>query len=100
MFRVEKKKLSFVMALMNRSHQIEKTLIKNLEDNWEDSEDVEFVLMDINSNDGFRKWIRNQKLEKYVECGFLRYFETDILDQWHLSVSVKTQQLTKQEVKL
>ena len=31
-----KKKLSFVMALMNRSHQIEKTLIKNLEDNWED----------------------------------------------------------------
>ena len=85
-----KKKLSFVMALMNRSHQIEKTLIKNLEDNWEDREDVEFVLMDINSNDGFRKWIRNQKLEKYVECGFLRYFETDILDQWHASIGKNT----------
>ena len=78
------------MALMNRSHQIEKTLIKNLEDNWEDREDVEFVLMDINSNDGFRKWIRNQKLEKYVECGFLRYFETDILDQWHSSIGKNT----------
>ena len=87
------------MALMNRSHQIEKTLIKNLEDNWEDRDDVEFVLMDVNSKDGFRKWIREQNLEKYVECGYLRYFETDILDQWHVQ-SAKTPQLTKQEVKL
>jgi len=85
-----KKKLTFVMALMNRFHQIEQTLIKNLEDNWEDRDDVEFVLMDINSKDGFRKWIREQNLTKYTECGYLRYYETDILEQWHASIGKNT----------
>jgi len=84
------KKLTFVMALMNRKHQIEQTLIKNLEDNWEDREDVEFVLMDVNSKDGFREWIREQDLAKYTKCGYLRYFETDMLDQWHASIGKNT----------
>ena len=85
-----KKKLTFVMALMNRSHQIEQTLLKNLEDNWEDRADVEFLLMDVNSKDGFRNWIREQNLEKYIECGYLRYYETEILDQWHASIGKNT----------
>jgi hypothetical protein len=85
-----KKKLSFVMALMNRSHQIEQTLIKNLEDNWEDRDDVEFVLMDVNSQDGFRKWIRSMDLTKYTESGFLRYFEVDSIDKWHASIGKNT----------
>jgi hypothetical protein len=85
-----KKKLTFVMALMNRFHQIEQTLIKNLEDNWEDRDDVEFVLLDINSKDAFRKWIRSQNLTKYTECGFLRYYETDALQQWHASIGKNT----------
>ena len=85
-----KKKLSFVMALMNRSHQIEQTLIKNLEDNYEDRNDVEFVLMDVNSKDGFRDWIRKQNLDKYTKNGYLRYFETDVLDQWHASIGKNT----------
>ena len=72
------------MALMNRFHQIEQTLLKNLEDNWEDRDDIEFLLMDINSKDGFREWIREQNLEKYIECGYLRYYETDILNEWHV----------------
>ena len=71
------------MALMNRFHQIEQTLIKNLEDNWEDRDKVEFVLMDLSSKDGFRRWIREQDLSKYTENGYLRYYETDILDEWH-----------------
>ena len=48
------------MALMNRFHQIEQTLLKNLEDNWEDRDDIEFLLMDINIKDGFREWIRTK----------------------------------------
>jgi hypothetical protein len=84
------KKLTFVMALMNRFHQIEKTLIKNLEDNWEDRDDVEFVLMDISSKDGFRDWIREQNLDKYVNEGYLRYFETDSMDKWHASIGKNT----------
>jgi hypothetical protein len=84
------KKLTFVMALMNRYHQIEQTLLKNLEDNWEDRDDVEFVLMDISSEDGFRDWIRNQDLKKYTECGYLRYYETDILNEWHASIGKNT----------
>jgi hypothetical protein len=84
------KKLTFVMALMNRFHQIEKTLIKNLEDNWEDRDDVEFVLMDVNSKDALRDWIRDQDLTKYTDCGYLRYYEVDSLDQWHASIGKNT----------
>lgn len=84
------KKLTFVMALMNRKHQIEQTLLKNLEDNWEDRDDVEFVLMDVNSKDGMREWIREQDLTKYTECGYLRYFETEVLDEWHASIGKNT----------
>jgi hypothetical protein len=84
------KKLTFVMAMMNRRYQIEQTLFNNLEDNWDDRDDVEFVLMDINSKDGFRDWIREQDLTKYVECGYLRYFESDGLDTWHASIGKNT----------
>lgn len=85
------KKLTFVMALMNRFHQIEKTLIKNLEDNWQDKDDIEFVLMDVNSKDGFRDWItNNEDLKKYTECDYLRYYETDVIDQWHASIGKNT----------
>jgi len=87
---VGNKKLTFVMGLMNRRHQIEQTLLKNLEDNWEDRDEVEFVLMDVNSRDGFREWIREQDLTKYTECGYLRYFETDALTEWHASIGKNT----------
>ncbi|RPG63788.1 MAG: glycosyltransferase family 2 protein [Flavobacteriaceae bacterium TMED42] len=87
---IGKKKLTFVMALMNRKHQIEKTLIKNLEDNWEDREDVEFVLMDVSSKDGFREWLQEQKLDKYTKSGYLRCFETDVIDTWHASIGKNT----------
>lgn len=85
-----KKKLTFVMALMNRKHQIEQTLLKNLEDNWEDRDDVEFVLMDISSKDGFREWLKSQDLKKYTECGYLRCYETDIISEWHASIGKNT----------
>ena len=87
---IGKKKLTFVMALMNRKHQIEKTLIKNLEDNWEDREDVEFVLMDVSSKDGFREWLQEQDLNKYTKSGYLRCFETDVIDTWHFSIGKNT----------
>jgi hypothetical protein len=87
---IGKKKLTFVMALMNRKHQIEKTLIKNLEDNWEDREDVEFVLMDVSSKDGFREWLQEQDLNKYTKSGYLRCFETDVIDTWHASIGKNT----------
>jgi hypothetical protein len=47
-------------------------------------------LMDVNSKDAFRNWIRQQDLTKYTECGYLRYYETDILDQWHASIGKNT----------
>ena len=46
--------------------------------------------MDINSKDGFRDWIREQDLTKYIECGYLRYFESDGLDTWHASIGKNT----------
>lgn len=84
------KELSFVMVLMNRKHQLEHTLLKNLEDNWEDRDVVEFILVDVNSKDGLREWLREQDLRKYLECGYLKYYETDAMDKWHASIGKNT----------
>ena len=71
---------------MNRFHQIENTLLKNLKDNYVDKNDIEFVIVDINSKDEFREWIKtNNDLKKYIECGYLKYYETETLNEWHLA---------------
>ena len=81
------KKLTFAIALMNRFHQIENTLLKNLKDNYVDKNDIEFVIVDINSKDEFREWIKtNNDLKKYIECGYLKYYETETLNEWHASI--------------
>ena len=64
--------------------------IKNLEDNWEDRDDVEFVLMDVSSKDGFREWLQEQDLDKYTKSGYLRCFETDVIDTWHARIGKNT----------
>ena len=61
-------KLSFCISCMNRFWQIKDTLIKNLEDNYEDSEFIEFILVDFNSTDGLNKFII-ENLKKYFKDG-------------------------------
>lgn len=62
---------------MGRLHHLEQTLLKNIEDNLSDKgsdPSVEFVLVDYNSQDGLRDWVRNNPaLQKYLENGTLVY---------------------------
>jgi len=84
------KKLTFAIAVLNRTHQIEQTLMQNLEDNFVDNTHIEFVLVDFGSTDGFRDWIRFQNFKKYNEHGYFKYYETDRLNSWHASVAKNT----------
>ncbi|MBL0741056.1 glycosyltransferase family A protein [Chryseolinea lacunae] len=57
---------------MNRLIHVKETLRKNIEDN-QDYPNVEFVLLDYNSNDGLQDWIK-MNMRKYIDENILRYF--------------------------
>ena len=81
--------LSFCISCMNRLHQISKTLIKNLEDNK--NQNIEFILVDFNSNDGLKEYIfTNNYIKKYLDSKQLKYFFTDKLKYWHASIAKNT----------
>ena len=61
--------LSFCITCMNRLYQIEKTLRKNLDDNKNSKYNIEFVLVNFNSNDGLTEYILNS--EESYQDGFL-----------------------------
>jgi len=44
-------KISFCIVCMNRLHQLSQTLLQNIRDN-EDYSELEFIVLDYNSNDG------------------------------------------------
>jgi predicted glycosyltransferase involved in capsule biosynthesis len=74
---------------MNRFWQIKDTLIKNLEDNYEDSEFIEFILVDFNSTDGLNKFII-ENLKKYFKDGYLKYYFTNKFDNWNAPITRNT----------
>lgn len=75
-------KLSFCTAIMNRFWQIKDTLPKNLQDNWENRDRVEFILVDFNSNDGLYDFII-KNFKKELNCGFLKYYICYSESYWH-----------------
>lgn len=71
---------------MNRKKYIQKTLLKNLKDN--NNPDVEFVLVDFNSNDGLKNYIFNTiAFEKYIDSKQLKYYFCKDLKFWHASIA-------------
>ncbi len=60
---------------MNRLHHIRKTLPKNITDN-RDYPELEFVVVDYNSNDGLEEWL-GQNMRKELESGLLKFYSTD-----------------------
>ena len=82
-------KLSFCIACMNRFHQIKKTLIENLKDNEEDSHLVDFVLVDFNSQDGLKDFVLTN-FKKELEEGYLKYYFTEELKDWHGPIAKNT----------
>ena len=81
--------LSFCITIKNRFSQIQKTLLQNLEDNWDTKEYVDFILVDFGSTDGLKPWLKKH-FAMYMDCGFLKYFYTNELQFWHASIAKNT----------
>src|SRR6476661_11265433 len=83
------KKISFCITCKNRLHQISQTLKANLDDNRNIANDVEFILVDFDSTDGLKDWIvKNFKAE--LKSGYLKFFFTKELNNWHASIAKNT----------
>ena len=72
---VKNYKISFCTTCMNRLYNLKETLPKNIDDNKNYS-DLEFVVLDYNSNDGLRKWIKKNMME-HIKSGRLVYYRTE-----------------------
>jgi len=84
--------LSFCIPCKNRLYQIQHTLRKNLDDNVLHDQLIEFVLIDFDSNDGLRDWIISN-FSSELSSGYLKYYYTKALPQWHASIAKNTAHL-------
>ncbi|EDP96132.1 glycosyltransferase family A protein [Kordia algicida OT-1] len=80
-----KNKISFCTVSMNRLYHLKETLVRNIEDNI-DYENIEFVLLDYNSNDDIKSWVTND-LKVYLDMGILKFYSTNIPETFHRSHS-------------
>lgn len=64
-------KVSLCTTSMNRLKFLEQTLPRNLADN--SGPDVEFVLLNYNSQDGMEEWVRDNMMS-HIESGLLCYY--------------------------
>lgn len=81
--------LSFCITCKNRFYQIKETLPKNLSDNKEYKDIVDFVLVDFGSKDGLQEWIA-ENYEEELTSGYLKYYYTEEMKEWHASVAKNT----------
>ena len=90
--RTGRKKISFCISTMNRHSDISQTLPQNLQDNASFAEDVEFVLVNfINGPEGMEtdRWVRGNFKDE-IKSGYLKYFVTDKMPYFHMSVAKNT----------
>lgn len=62
------------MVCMNRLHQLKETLLQNIQDNA-DYDELEFIVLDYNSQDGMEQWAK-ESLGEYITSGKLIYYRT------------------------
>jgi hypothetical protein len=67
-------KISICTTCMNRTYDLKQTYIKNIEDNI-DYPNIEFVLLNYNSEDDMEEWIKANFI-KYIDIGILNYYKT------------------------
>jgi hypothetical protein len=68
------RKISLCTTCMNRTYDLKKTLIKNINDN-SDYPNVEFVLLNYNSQDDMEEWVKSSLMD-YIKNGRLVYYKT------------------------
>src|SRR4051812_951936 len=80
-------KISFCTTCMGRRHHLEKTLLRNIEDNLPKKvtdPQVEFILVDYNSKDGLKEWVEtNPALKPHLDNGTLIYARYPDADHFH-----------------
>jgi hypothetical protein len=86
------RELSFCITCKNRFWQIKKTLPKNLHDNRQHRSKIEFVLIDFGSTDGLSAWIKKE-FKAELRSGYLKYFFTEQLVDWHAPIAKNTAHL-------
>lgn len=74
--------LSFCVPVMNRLSDIQATLRKNLDDNFNDRLQIEFIVVCFDKDDKTQKWIKDNFQEE-LASGYLRFYQSDRLDSWH-----------------
>jgi hypothetical protein len=68
---------------MNRLHHLKETLPKNIRDN-ESYGDVEFIVLNYNSQDDLDNWMRKE-MKSYIDKGILTYLKTSASAFWNPS---------------
>ena len=66
--------ISFCITCMDRLYDLKETLPKNIEDN-KSYPNLEFVILDYNSNDGLGKWMKKNMMQ-HIESGKVVYYRT------------------------
>lgn len=65
---------------MNRLCHLKQTILKNIE-NSKSYSNVEFVLLDYNSNDGLEEWVK-ENLSEEISSGVVNFFKTSEPKYW------------------
>ncbi len=73
-------KISFCTTSMNRLGHIRQTFESNLK-NTSSYNDVEFILLDYNSNDKIEDWVK-EKLSSYIEIEKVKFIQTKEPKYW------------------
>lgn len=75
------KSISICTTCMNRLHDLEYTLPKNIQDN-RGYRNLEFVLLDYNSSDGLGDWVKSNMM-RHINSGRLVYYRTEHSEFFH-----------------
>lgn len=65
---------SFCTVCKNRAAHYKETILKNIQDNL-NAENIEFILLDYNSEDDLEAWVK-ANLMQHIESGLLTYYKT------------------------
>ena len=74
--------LSFCTPVMNRLSDLQSTLRRNLDDNREHQEKIEFVVVCFDRDAVTATWVKRNFSEE-IASGYLRFYQSTSLKKWH-----------------
>lgn len=79
---MKKPTLSFCIPVMNRLSDLQSTLRKNLDDNSQESDLVEFIVVCFDKDETTFNWVTNN-FPHEIATEYLRVYRSDLLTEWH-----------------